>query len=289
MNARGHIPVENMRLWREQLTENRELRHLQIAMIARAVVDALDCGEEFPFDVDKLPWEELPQPQAPVTADERLAFCREVLSLHPELLYGDEEAPPLPEAPRIARLAGEIFSRAAASMMHSVPTAVPLYVSSPAELLEATAMGEAELALLPLEDAKGNRFLHFYEELDRLELHISHTCDVFSEEEGRQMRFALISGLYRPKTAVDADLVIECRVPDESGKTLAELLAVAADAGLALRRSDSLPASHAEDRFIHYPVFIAHKDTAPFEAYLRFFLPEVSVVGRYYHLKGTES
>ena len=285
MSARGHVPAENMRLWRQQLEENRELRHLQIAMIARAAASALYSGEEFPFEIPELPREDLTAPQSAVAADERLAFCREVLALRPDLFDTDAALPPAPKAPRVARLAGELFSRAAAGMAHLLPDAVPLYLT---ELLEATAAGEADFALLPLEDAKGNRFLHFHEEFDRLELHISNTCDVLSEEEGRHMRFALISRLYDPKAAPDAQCVIECRVPDGNGRTLTELLAVAADAGLILRRSDALPDPHAEDSFIHYPVFLAPKGTALLDAYLRFFLPEVSVVGRYLHLKGME-
>lgn len=288
MSTRGHVPAENMHLWRQQLEENRELRHLQIAMIARAAASALYSGEEFPFEIPELPREDLTAPQSAVAADERLAFCREVLALRPDLFDTDAALPPAPKAPRVARLAGELFSRAAAGMAHLLPDAVPLYLSSLTELLEATAAGEADFALLPLEDAKGNRFLHFHEEFDRLELHISNTCDVLSEEEGRHMRFALISRLYDPKAAPDAQCVIECRVPDGNGRTLTELLAVAADAGLILRRSDALPDPHAEDSFIHYPVFLAPKGTALLDAYLRFFLPEVSVVGRYLHLKGME-
>ncbi len=290
MSARGHIPAENMMLWRTQLADNRELRHLQIAALARALAAALEGGEEFPLDLPELE----PSPESgefwhAVTVDERLALCREILALRPDLLREDEPLPPLPASPRVARLSGGIFAGAATALSPLLPLMRPVYLSSLTELLEATASGEADAALLPIEDAKGNRFLHFHDELERLDLHISHTCDVLSPEEGRHSRFALVTRLYQPHAPIPTETVVECRVPGDDPHTLTDLLTVSTEAGLTLRRLDALPVSYAEDGYNHYPVFLAPKGTALLETYLRLFLPGVSIVGHYLHVKGKEN
>lgn len=291
MSSRAHIPAENLNGWREQAAENRELRHLQIAMIAKVAANALENGTEFPYHVPELRMHEEGSNSFwnAMATDEKLAFCREILAARPDLFPDEEHILPPPAHPRVARLAGDLFSRAAGSFSRLLPKTSPVYLSSLTELLEETAAGSADFALLPIEDAKGNRFLHFYEELDRLDLHVSHTCDVFSEEEGRPIRFALISKLYRPETPFHATALVECRVPGEDRKMLTDLLTVASDAGLTLRRSDALPAAYSEDSFVHYPVFFAPKGTALLDVYLRLFLPGVAVVGRYFHLQEVEN
>lgn len=286
MSGRGHVPAENMRLWREQLCDNRELRHLQLTALARAVADALEENEGLPL--------ELPELEAPreagafwqaVTTDERLALCREILALRPDLLQTAEPLSLPPAAPRLARLAGEVFSRAADGFAPLLPGARAVYVSALSELTEAVAAGEADLAILPIEDAKGTRFLQFYEELERLDLHVTHTCDVPLGEEGQHGRFALISRLYAPAAPIRTQRIVECRVPSDDPRSLTELLTVAADAGLVLRRLDAMPVSYAEDGFHHYPIFFAPKGTALLEVYLHLFLPGVAVLGQYLHIK----
>lgn len=289
MNGREHVAADNLRLWREQLADNRELRHLQLGMLAKELADTLTEREEFPLDLPELwfPAAAGAWGQA-VTTDERLALCRALIELHPDLLPTEEPLAEPPECPRVAQLAGEVFSQAAKAFAPLLPNARPLLLSSISELLEAVASGEADFALLPLEDSNGIRFLRFYEELERLELHVTHTCDMTLGEEARPDRFALISRQYRPQVALPADLVLECRVSGDVPHALHELLTVAADTDMLLRRSDARPISYAEGKFNHYPVLLAPKDTRVFELYLRLFLPSAAIMGRYLHVKGTE-
>lgn len=285
MNDRKQVPADNLTLWRQQAAENRELRHLQIAAIAREVA-ASENGAESPYNVPELPVTVATDSfSAALAVDEKLAFCREVLSERPDFVAMGETSPPPPACPRVARLAGEIFSRAAHAFSPVLPLTAPLYLSTLTELLEETAGDGADFAILPIEDANGNRFLHFYEDFDRMDLHICHTCDISPDEAGRLSRFALISKRYRPAAPTKAQPMIECQAPEGSRKTFSTLLTVANAAGLLLRRSDALPASYAEDVFIHYPVFIAPGGTALLDAYLRLFLPDAVVTGRYFHLK----
>ena len=284
-----HAAADNLRLWREQLADNRELRLLQIGMLAREILDTLAEREEFPLDP-----EELHLPNATdafwqaVAIDERMALCRALLALRPDLLPIDETVVQPPVAPRVARLAGDVFAKAAEIFSPLLPKAIPVTLSSLSELLEATASGETDFALLPLEDGRGNRFLQFYEDMERLELHVTHSCDVSLGEDTLPDRFALVSRQYHPHAALSAELVLECRVSGDDPLAQGELLTVAADTGMLLRRSDARPVSYAEGKFNHYPVLLAPKDTRAFELYLRLFLPSAAIMGRYLHIKGME-
>ena len=177
MSGREHIAGENLRRWRERARESSELCQLQIAALAREAASTISDGGEAPLTLpEALPFGDGAKPA--LTVDERLAFCREMLRLRPDLLQKPSVERTLHDAPRLARLSGELFSHAASIFAPLLPRSVPVYLSSLSELLEAVAAGEADFAILPVEDAKGNRFLHFYEEMDRLELHITHICGV---------------------------------------------------------------------------------------------------------------
>ena len=148
MNGRGHVPADNLRLWREQLSDNRELRLLQIGMLAESLADTLSAGEEFA----SAPAELLPVSAdafwRAVGTDERLALCHALLKLRPDLSVREDTPLPPPAAPRVARLSGEVFTRAAEAFAPLLPNATPVTLSSLSELLEATASGEADFAKL---------------------------------------------------------------------------------------------------------------------------------------------
>ncbi|MBQ8356379.1 MAG: hypothetical protein IJX39_01065 [Clostridia bacterium] len=287
MTAREGIPAENLKIWRQVAAENRELRLLQIEQMAKTLGDTLQQGEEFSTDTLSIFATGTDGFSLAMAVDEQLAFCRALLSKRPDIAKsGEITYPAAPAAPRMARLKGSIFSAAFNRFSPLLSGARPLYVSSLSDLLEATASGDADFAILPIEDSKGGRFLHFYEELDRLDLHMTHTCDVPSEESGRTVRFALISKLYQPTGFLPCHPFFDCRLYVDAPKNLTAFLAAAEGADATLYRLDSLPAPDAEGSFTYYPIFSAADGGILLEAYINIFMPRAAVVERYLHLKG---
>lgn len=286
------IAAENLAIWREAAADNRELRLLQLQELARSVAHTLSPDTELTPSSMKLPFDPTPENgfTRAMRIDEQISFCRELLDAHPALVQEGDMLTAPPASPRIACLAGSMFSKAWERFSPLLPNARPVYFSSLAELLEETAAGEADFTLLPIEDAKGARFLHFYEELERLELHITHTCDIPSEEGEHSIRFALLSRLYRPTVQLPALPLWEYRIPGDDPHTLHELLTAADAAGLTLFRIDSLPALYPENSFSYYAVLGVPQSTPTWmDAYLSLFQPRTTVVGRYLHLKGEEA
>lgn len=292
MNRRD-IPAENLSIWHQAAAENRELRLLQIAELAQTCPESRHSAES------NVAWAHLPTPTLPcsdlvppsdsfahaMALDERMAFCRALPQSYRHQA-SQTELKPTPAAPRVARLTGPIFDRAFRRLSPLLGLARPVYLSSLNELLEELAVGNADFALLPIEDAKGIRFLHFYEEFDRLELHVSHTCEISSEENHGSIVFALLSKQYLPMGKISGSRLSEYRLSGQEQDILAELLGAAAQADMKLRRIDALPDPYFEDGFVHHVILCADKEEqeALLNTYLNLYLPRVTRVGHYIHI-----
>ena len=217
--------------------------------------------------------------------EEQLAFCRGVLEILPDFGLDTQEEPLPPAAPRVAFLDGFFSREALRRFERLLPRARAVTVSSFTAVCEEIASGNADLALLPLEDSREGKFLHLFEEIERFELHISHACDVSYPDEGRTVTVGLISRLYRPVARIRGEQMLALSVFEEHPGTLCELLQAAKAAGLELRRVDSLPAPYGANGMFYHPVFrTKEQDERLFEAYLALFMPRTRITGRYVHL-----
>ena len=162
------------------------------------------------------------------------------------------------------------------------------------EVLDALTSGSASLGVLPIEDAREGRLLRLAEQLEGREIEVLLTADV-TATDGNTVRFALLSHeafadtcrilLKEKLTQSTAELILECAVLEVGGNALLETLAVAAECGLVLRRTDARPAPYRQDGFFTYPTFKCPcEDTSLFEAYLTLFLPRTVIAARYYHI-----
>lgn len=285
--SRAHVPAENLEIWHEAAEENRELRHLQIEAMARQALSLLSDGDE----PDPTPTglsaavREGDLFRRLFTADERMAFCKALLRLQ----QAPSEQPPatLPAAPRVARLPGAVFSAAWEQFAPLLPGAVPVQLSTLGELMEVTAAGDADFAVFPIEDSRGARFLHFYEEFERLELCEVADCRGSYEESEYAYRFLLLSKQFSLPPSPETPLMAEYRLPGEDPRLLSEFLAAADASGMTLIRLDSQPALYPEGSFTYYPILRTDRDaTALLRLYLQLFLPQVSMLATYVHIKG---
>ena len=284
--SRRKIPLENLKIWQQAAAENRALRLLQITEMAKEMpLDDTEERQNHSLPAPALSCEvELPFTECfarTVALDEQMTLCHAMRAKNAPFRAADEAAP-MPTAPRVARLAGKVFDSAFQRLLPRT-AARPLYVSTLGELLEELAAGNADLAIFPIEDAKGVRFLHFYEEFDRLELRITHVCDVSSEENDR-LGFALLSKQYAPD--VQGAQMLEYRISGREQGALAQLLTAAEYAGLTLPRVDSVPDPYFEDGFVYHVVLrVGQGDAALLHDYLSLSLPYATQVGAYIYLE----
>ena len=283
-----NIPFENLEIWHRAAEENRQLRLLQIAAMAKDPPHQTNEGDQRSL---------LPLP--PCEGSYTAAVYRDAVALDEQMTYLRNEAwrqaqmphvgelQPCPAAPRVARLAGAVFEQAFQRFLPLLGMARPIYLSSLPELLEELAAGNADFALLPIEDAKGMRFLHFYEDFDRLELHVTHICDIRSEENDTRLRFALLSKQYTPVTNVTGELMLEYRLSGQDSGALTRLLMAAEGANVHLFRVDALPDASFEDGYTYHVMLTAETEAsaALLHTYLSAALPRAALAGSYTYLK----
>ena len=230
---------------------------------------------------------------------ERLAFCDTLLSLTPDLIAKNEATyTPLPaRSLQVATLENPLFLTAFESFAALLPRAKKDNHPTFAAVLDALANGEADLGVLPVEDAREGRLLRLAEQLEGREIELLLTTDV-TAEDGNTVRFALLApeaqaegyrALFADRQdAVSFEKILECAVLEVGSDALLETLAVAKECGFFLRRTDARPAPYREDGFFAYPIFKAKEEKAMlFEAYLALFLPRTVIAARYYHIRRT--
>ena len=288
---RNHLNVaaDNLRLWRENAATTNELRTLQAAQLGREALT-----QEAVEQAVRTLW---PRKAAATVAarvdeiEEQLAFLTGLMHTHTraDILQALSlpTLSPAPTAPRVVFL-DSMFGREALKHFEKlIPHALPVTAHSFTAVCEELAGDRADFALLPLEDSHEGKFLHLYEEIDRFELHITHSCTV-AAGEGRSVLMALLSHRYTPPLSTTGERILDCAVLEEESHALCDLLCAARACGLTLRRADTLPATYGENIVIYHPLFCAPSEESEllFLLYLTLFQPRARATARYLHLKG---
>ena len=281
-----HVIADNRSLWHTTACESGELCLLQ----------ARRLGEERAMQHEQLQemQEMLASPldgqalSRHLSVLEQLSFCQGLLEQRPSLAEQEGQAPlpPSPASPKVAFLDSafgrEALRRFKAVLPHPRPLTAPSFAAV-CELLEA---GDAEFAMLPLEDSKEGKFLHLHEQIDHLELRSAYTCDIPYQGENRSVTMGLIAKRYLPTGGKEDARLFSCRLFVEDPRDLTDLLIAAEVAGLSLCRLDSSPAPYGEGGIFYQPVFsLTEEAQTLFEVYLNLFHPRAHVLGHYFHLK----
>ncbi|MBE6595401.1 MAG: hypothetical protein E7644_06335 [Ruminococcaceae bacterium] len=283
---------KNLAVWRRGLQPEAELCRLQYAALARHAAKAFhagtwrDLGElrGFLAPLSNAAEGSLPPLEAAMGAEERLALAAELLRLLPELFPEPAEAQQSLAGP-VAALDNPFFAAAAERFAPLTGDAPILTVPAFADVCEAVSRGNACFGILPLEDSADGKLLHVYEQIDRFELHISHTADISYPDGSKTVRFALFSHTEPISTAVAGEGMLECSQFGENRGGLVELLNTALATGLSLRRIDAIPAPYGADGFFYHPIFrTAGGNVRLFEAYLACFMPRTTITARYVHI-----
>lgn len=286
---------DNLALWREAAADTEELKLLQEEALGRACAtewqksrtEAEKGGAPLAFPLPRT--KDAPSPFARASIiEEQMAFLRGFLDVCPDFLQETRDPPPspAPAAPRVVFLES-FFGREALRRFEAVlPLPLPVTAPSFTAVCEELAGDRADFALLPLEDSKEGRFLHLYEEIDRFELHVTHTCEISYAEGGRTVTMALLSRRYLPPLQPEGERMLSCTLFGEDPHALTDLLIAAECAGLTLQRLDTLPGPYENGIFYH-PVFRAPSEGAQalFQLYLAVCQPRGRLIGQYLHLK----
>lgn len=280
---------DNLELWREAASENRELRLLQSEKLGEEI------AKDFSADSTPVPllWhsgECADILTRVVHIEEQIAFLRGFLhgcDYRPEALLQEKAHAPAPAAPRVVFL-DSFFGREALRRFEAVlPLSRAATAYSFTAVCEELVGGRADFAILPLEDSTEGKFLRLYQEIDRFELYITHTCEVPYGNEGQTMLMALLSRHYAPVLAAPGEQMLACTLLEENSHTLSDLLLAAICCRLSLRRVDTLPSPYGENIVFYQPLFAAPQpeDELLFLTYLELFQPRARAMGRYLHLK----
>ena len=288
---RTHLDVaaDNLMLWRENTAQSRELRALQAKRLGAEALSQEDVEKSILTLWPKKRGHEAHARLGEI--EEQLSFLQGLLQAHPEeaawkALSLPTLSPP-PAAPRVVFL-DSIFGREALKCFEKLlPHPLPVTAPSFTAVCEELAGERADFALLPLEDSHEGKFLHLYEEIDRFEFHITHSCTI-TTDEGRSVLMGLLSHRYTPTLSAAGERLLGCTVLEEDSHALSELLYAAEACGLTLRRVDTLPAAYGENIVIYHPLFCAPsaKGELLFLLYLTLFQPCARATARYQHLKG---
>ncbi len=276
------VALDNLALWQRAALENTELRLLQATRLGEAL------GSEQTLDREELRLEPIEQGAlaAHLTAQEQVALCRGLLRSCPDLFAERQSTPASPPAaPKVAFLDSTFGREALRRFRRVLPHPRPITATSFTEVCELLMGDGAEFAILPIEDSLEGKFLHLYEEIDRYELHITHTCDIPYPGEGRSVTMALIGKRYLPD-ATQGKRLLCCRTLAQDGGELTELLCAAELMGLTLHRVTHSPAPHGDSGVFYDLIF---EFTPParrlLELYLAIRHPRAGITGQYFHLE----
>ena len=289
MRSLSDIAADNLRLWRESAMQTNELRTLQAQQLGREARTQEDVEKGVRVLRAKKGAASVSARAAEI--EEQLGFLQGLLQTHSLAEVAKTLSlpalSPAPAAPRVVFL-DSLFGREALKhferlLLHPLPVTAHSFTA----VCEELAGDRADFALLPLEDSHEGKFLHLYEEIDRFELHITHSCTV-ATEDGRSVLMGLLSHRYAPTATVVGERFLGCAVLEEDTHALSDLLYTARACGLSLRRVDTLPASYGENIAIYHPLFLAQseRDELLLLLHLTLFQPRARATARYLHLKG---
>ena len=295
MNAADTIR-ENFLTWHSMLASTRELALCQaralapllaaehhateggIGALRHTVLDILGATDQNNF------------PLALQGAAERLAFCEAFLAAHPALINelmlspADEDAPVGDRASSlcIAIMRAAVSTHAKAMLPPILANAESHYCNSFQELCEMLAHGQVNYALLPVESTAEGILRRSYDLIERFELHIAYTLEIPTPDGG----FTRIGLLYHnappalPTTGCEQ--ILECRTTATDNAALAELLTVASDCAMTLRRIDTHATEDGE--LYQHIIFRVGGSDLLFATYLALFIPRTVITAKYLHL-----
>lgn len=250
------VGANNLATWQAAAGENREQRLLQATQLGITLAKAFEGGAL--ADPSALT---LPLPQVPHSAlvpdtdafahalgvEEQIALCRGYLSVAPfPLCEKEAELPPPPAAARVVFLDSYFAREALHALSPVLPHAIPVGAVSFTAAGEELASDRADFALLPVEDSAEGPLTRVLDEIDRMELSVTHTCEVPYQEEGRSMTMALLAKRYRPKHGRGETLVTVRAIADDP-HTVTDLVTAALCCGLSLHRITSRALPYADD------------------------------------------
>ncbi len=272
------VGAQNLALWQGTTGQSRELRLLQAERLGACCATAWQQGELSDPSALTLPTPSIPHealvPDATPFAhaagvEEQLAFCRGYLTVAPFPLC--EKEAPLPPPPAAARVVflDSYFAREALHALSPVlPHAIPVGAVSFTAAGEELASDRADFALLPIKDSAEGELTRVLDEIDRMELSITHTCEVPYQDEGRSVTMALLAKRYRPKSG-KGEARITVSVLAEDGHTVTDLLFAALCCGISLRGITSRAVPYAGDAMALLATFSTQGgDLDLFRAYL---------------------
>jgi hypothetical protein len=195
---------------------------------------------------------------------DKVLICRRLMEVLRESGYEPGELlfpAPAPSDNSVVSYVDNQFSAAAYDIFSShISGAVPRKYSSFTEMCDSTASGETDACILPIENTSDGKLLSFYSLIDRSDLKISNICDVYSEDDSRRTRYALLRRSMRRPEGESGELYFEFSFCPTPGFTVAEILHAAVLTGLVVYRIDSVPLKYNESNFIFHPVLLGNID-----------------------------
>ncbi len=193
---------------------------------------------------------------------DKILICRKLSKVLSEAGYEPGDllfpAPPASDSSVIAYVDNQYSAAAYEILSSSVKGATPRICGSFTEMCDSTSSGETEACILPIENTSDGKLLSFYSLIDRSDLKISNICDVYSEDESRRTRYALLRRSLRRLDDEVNELYFEFSFCPTPGLTVDEILHAAVLADLVIYRIDSVPLRYSESNFIFHPVLLGN-------------------------------
>lgn len=223
---------------------------------------------------------------------ERIAVCRELISLCPALEIGRSlpfnslEALPEEAINKIAFVENNYTSEAFSRISRQLELATPVFTRSFDELCERVYNGEVEFGILPVESTDNGKLLYFYSLINKYELKIAAVCSVDTSDLG-STTFALIrKSIEYPRLRFGKPDMLELFVTQTENDSFSDILTASELCSMKLYRVDSLPLSYRSESFITCPVFRAtDAEIDVFLLYMALDFPQYTPIGIYSYLE----
>ena len=162
------------------------------------------------------------------------------------------------------------------------------YSATLGDAVKLVSSGEAEYALLPLEERGGARLAAVAELLFKEDLKINSVTPVFGFEGLADMKYALVSKHFTvPKILPEDDRYLEIRIKADVGVSVSELFAAAESLDSYLYRINTLTFDTEDGSVQYYSVVFRDdgKDFSPLLVYLTLFSSAYTPIGIYKNLE----
>lgn len=215
---------------------------------------------------------------------ERVDICRRLCRMM--LQSGISPAGLLvPSAPdggisKIGYVSNNFTEEAFSAFAASYPGSDAKVYNSFSDMCEDTGSGGCCACILPVENTADGKLPGFYSLIDRFDLKITLQCDIFSDDDSRRTRYALLRRALVLPPGDEDDLYLEISFTNQQPAEAHEIFYAAGLFGLKLYRADSLPLRYSETSFIINPIFRgSFEDIQNFAVYLGFIRLQYTPVG----------